>query len=109
MISGSGRRAATCISGAKEIVRRAEALLSRADVIQTQVANATVATDKLVQSILAKVFRGELVPTEAELARREGREYEPASVLLERIRKERASEPKPAKRGRKSVLTAASE
>jgi len=39
--------------------------------------------------VLAKAFRGELVPTEAELARREGREYEPASVLLERIRRER--------------------
>ena len=37
------------------------------------------------------MFRGELVPTEAELARREGREYEPAGVLLERIRAERAS------------------
>jgi hypothetical protein len=34
---------------------------------------------------------GELVPTEAELARREGRSYEPASVLLERIRAERAA------------------
>ena len=46
-------------------------------------------SDKLTQSILAKAFRGELVPTEAELARREGREYEPASVLLERIKRER--------------------
>jgi hypothetical protein len=36
-----------------------------------------------------EAFRGELVPTEAELARQEGREYEPASVLFERIRKER--------------------
>jgi type I restriction enzyme S subunit len=45
--------------------------------------------NKLTQSTLAKAFRGELVPTEAELARREGREYEPASVLLERIRAER--------------------
>jgi type I restriction enzyme S subunit len=86
----------------QEIVRRAEALFGRADVIQTQ-----VATDKLTQSILAKAFRGELVPTETELAQREGREYEP-SVLLERIKKERTGEPKSAKRGRKSVLTAAS-
>ena len=36
-------------------------------------------------------FRGELVPTEAELARREGRSYEPASALLARIRAERES------------------
>ena len=40
-------------------------------------------------AILSKAFRGELVPTEAELARREGREYEPAGVLLERVRAER--------------------
>jgi hypothetical protein len=39
----------------------------------------------------AKAFRGELVPIEAELARREGRSYEPASALLERIRAERES------------------
>lgn len=31
---------------------------------------------------------------EAELARREGREYEPASVLLERIKKKREKETK---------------
>jgi len=46
--------------------------------------------EKLTQAILAKAFRGELVPTEAELARREKRDYEPASVLLERIKGERA-------------------
>ena len=51
---------------------------------------ATARADKLTQAILAKAFRGELVPTEAELARQEGRDYEPASVLLERIRSERA-------------------
>jgi len=39
--------------------------------------------DKLTQSILAKAFRGELVPTEAALALRERRDYEPASKLLE--------------------------
>jgi type I restriction enzyme, S subunit len=39
----------------------------------------------------AQAFRGELVPTEAELARREGRSYEPASTLLARIRAERES------------------
>jgi hypothetical protein len=43
----------------------------------------------LTQAILAKTFRGDLVSTEAELARREGRDYEPASVLIERIRRDR--------------------
>ena len=40
-------------------------------------------------SVLRAACSGELVPTEAELARAEGYEYEPASVLLERILVER--------------------
>lgn len=40
-------------------------------------------------SVLKAAVEGRLVPTEAELARQEGREYEPASVLLERILTER--------------------
>jgi type I restriction enzyme, S subunit len=72
-----------------EIGRRVDRLFLLADGIERQVAAATSRCGKLTQAILAKAFRGELVPTEAELARREGREYEPASVLLERIKKER--------------------
>lgn len=40
-------------------------------------------------SVLKAAVEGRLVPTEAELARTEGRTYEPASVLLERILEER--------------------
>ena len=40
-------------------------------------------------SVLKDACEGRLVPTEAELARSEGREYEPADVLLERILAER--------------------
>jgi len=40
-------------------------------------------------SVLKAAVEGRLVPTEAELARAEGREYQPASVLLERILAER--------------------
>lgn len=75
-----------------EIVRRVEALLALADNIGKRVEATRDKADKLPQSILAKAFRGELVPTEAELARRSGRAYEPASVLLERIKAERKSE-----------------
>jgi len=84
----------------QEIVRRVSDLLNLADRIEVQVASATGHPDKLTQSILSKAFRGELVPTEAELARREGRDYEPASVLLERIKAER--EAQEAKQGPKS-------
>jgi type I restriction enzyme S subunit len=69
----------------EEAVRRAETLLHYANTIEKQVAAASARADRLTPSILAKAFRGELVPTEADLARQEGRDYEPASVLLERI------------------------
>jgi type I restriction enzyme S subunit len=73
----------------REIVRRVEALFKLADTIETRLKAATKRAEKMTQAILTKAFRGELVPTEAELARREGRRYESASVLLERIRSER--------------------
>jgi len=41
------------------------------------------------QAVLKNACEGKLVPTEAELARAEGRDYEPADVLLERILEER--------------------
>ncbi|MCX5914226.1 MAG: restriction endonuclease subunit S [Deltaproteobacteria bacterium] len=72
-----------------EIVRRLEALFTMADTIEKRLASASHRTEKIQQSILGKAFRGELVPTEAELARREGRSYEPASSLLTRIKGER--------------------
>jgi type I restriction enzyme S subunit len=74
----------------REIVRRVEALFALADAVERRVAAARVQTDALPQVILARAFSGRLVATEAELARREGRGYEPASALLERIRRERA-------------------
>jgi type I restriction enzyme S subunit len=52
---------------------------------------ATARAERLTHAVLAKAFRGELVPTEAELARRDGREYEPAVELLRRIRQELAA------------------
>lgn len=58
--------------------------------------------EALPQAILSKAFSGELVPTEAELARLEGRDYEPASVLLERVKSEGAMmKPKTKVRSRK--------
>ena len=59
--------------------------------------------DALPQAILARAFSGRLVPTEAELARREGRSYEPANQLLERVKAERAEQSAgTARKGRRS-------
>ena len=93
-----------------EIVRRVEALFKLADAIEKRVELATKRAEKLTQAILAKAFRGELVPTEAELARREGRSYEPTSALLERIKAERAksNEHEPSRQTHKRPRTNAS-
>jgi len=76
-----------------EIVRRVEQLFAFADQLEAKVNEARTRIDRLTQSILAKAFRGELVPQDPN--------DEPASVLLERIKAQRAAAPK-AKRGRKA-------
>jgi type I restriction enzyme S subunit len=75
----------------REIVIRVHDLFDLADTIERRVAMSIERADKLIQATLANAFRGELVPTEAELARNEGRDYEPASALLERVRAARTT------------------
>ena len=67
------------IAEQQEIIRRVEALFKTADALEARYRTAKAHIDKLTQSILAKAFRGELVPQDPN--------DEPASVLLERIRK----------------------
>lgn len=76
-----------------EIVCRVEQIFAFADNLEAKVAAAKSRIDNLTQSILAKAFRGELVPQDPN--------DEPASVLLERIKAQRAATPK-AKRSRKT-------
>lgn len=73
----------------KEIVSRINTLFSLADGIEERVVAVIESTEGLTRAILAKAFRGELVPTEAELAQHEGRTYEPASDILAKIRTQR--------------------
>jgi len=60
-----------------EIVRRVDAMFKLAEAVEKRVAAATARAEKLTQAVLAKAFRGELVPTEAELARRLKHRREP--------------------------------
>lgn len=61
-----------------EIVRRVAALFALADQIEARYQKAKAQVDKLAPALLAKAFRGELVPQDPN--------DEPASALLERIR-----------------------
>ncbi len=65
-----------------EIIHRIETFFKTIDIIQQQYQETKAHLDQLDQSILAKAFRGELVPQDPD--------DEPASVLLEHIRAERA-------------------
>ena len=70
----------------EEIVRRVNGLFALADKIETRYNTVQQQVDRLPLSILTKAFRGEIVPTEAELAEREGRPYESVEESLKRIR-----------------------
>jgi type I restriction enzyme, S subunit len=65
----------------QEIVLRVEQLFAVADKIEQRYTKAAKQIEKLTQSILAKAFRGELVPQDPN--------DEPAGVWLERIKVER--------------------
>jgi len=69
-----------------EALRVGGQVLALADAIERRVQAARTRAEKLPQAILLRAFSGELVPTEAELARAEGRSYETADELLARVR-----------------------
>ena len=73
----------------REIVRLLEKGFTWIDHLASQSTSARKLIDHLDQAILAKAFRGELVPQDPN--------EEPASVLLERIRTERTAAPLTAK------------
>lgn len=75
-----------------EIVRRVEILFAFADRLEARLATARRQVGQLTPSLLAKAFRGELVPQDPA--------DEPASGLLKRLAAQRESAPK-TKRSRK--------
>lgn len=74
-----------------ECVETIESAFARIDRLASEAKRALELVGKLDEAVLAKAFRGELVPQDES--------DEPASVLLERIRAEREEAPK-ARRGR---------
>jgi type I restriction enzyme S subunit len=78
-----------------------KALYQFADRLQGRYEIAKSQVGRLTQSILAKAFRGELVPTEAELAKAEGRSYETAEELLKRVSATSKNGASPSRRPRR--------
>src|SRR5262245_21589004 len=70
----------------EEIVRRVETLFAFADRLEARYNAAHAHVERLTPALLAKAFRGELVPQDPN--------DEPASVLLERIRTKAVAQPK---------------
>lgn len=68
-----------------EIVRRVETLFAFADRLEARLAQAQTAVDRLTPSLLAKAFRGELVPQDPK--------DEPAAELIKRLARQRAAVP----------------
>ncbi len=81
-----------------EIVRRVEKLFAFADRLEERLSQAQTAVQKLTSALLAKAFRGELVPQDPN--------DEPASELLKRLQESRTESAKPSRarkpRARKS-------
>ena len=73
----------------RRIVAEIETQFTRLDASVAALRRAQANLKRYRASVLKDACEGRLVPTEAELARSEGREYEPAAVLLERILAER--------------------
>lgn len=76
-----------------EIVRRVETLFAFADRLEARLHTAQAATERLTPALLAKAFRGELVPQDPN--------DEPASELLRRLQQDAPSTS--TRRGRKSA------
>jgi len=80
-----------------EIVRQVRKAFHQIDRMVTEATTSRRLLDRLEPAILAKAFRGDLLPQDPS--------DEPASVLLDRIRAERANAPK-ASRGRRKASAA---
>ena len=96
-ISGSSlktlRISVPSIKEQTEIVRRVETLFAFADRLEARLQAARTAAERLTPSLLAKAFRGELVPQDPK--------DEPAAELLKRLAENRAS---PTRSGKKSAI-----
>lgn len=87
-------RLPSTIDEQQEIVRRVENLFAFADRLEARLVTARIATERLTPALLAKAFRGELVPQDPD--------DEPASELLARIVTQKSGQAKKTSAVKKS-------
>ncbi len=80
------------LSEQRRIVAEIEKQFTRLDASVTAFKRALAHLKRYRASVLKAACEGRLVPTEAEIAQAEGRDFEPAAVLLERILVERRAQ-----------------
>ena len=73
----------------QNIVREIESRLSVCDKVEKDIADSLVKAQALRQSILKKAFEGKLLSEEEIKACKKHKDYQPASVLLEKIKAEK--------------------
>jgi type I restriction enzyme, S subunit len=73
----------------ERIVNEIDKQFTRLDAAVAELERARANLKRYRAAVLRAACEGRLVPTEAHLARADGRDYEPADVLLDRILKER--------------------
>lgn len=75
------------LSEQSRIVEAIESYFTRLDDAATTLERVQRNLKRYRASVLKAAVEGQLVPTEAELARAEGRDYEPASVLIAQVKR----------------------
>lgn len=83
-----------------QIVKEIEARLSVCDAVEQQIKDSLSQAEALRQSILKKAFEGKLLSAKEIKACQQEPDYEPASVLLEKIKAEKEAN-KPVKKTKK--------
>jgi len=92
LLASQARQILVPLCGEQQQIRIVAALdsaFSKLDASVTALERVRANLKRYRASVLKAAVEGRLVPTEAELARREGHDFEPASVLLDRILAER--------------------
>jgi type I restriction enzyme, S subunit len=88
-----------------EIIRRVHRLSAWLATAEHRLERAESYASAVARAVLGKAFAGELVQTEAELSRQEGRTYETTSTMLDRVSRRKEQEVRKSQKERRAIVT----